>query len=216
MNDTINFLLAGVGGQGTILASDVLVNVGLAAGLAAKQAEIHGMSQRGGDVVSHVRWGKAIYSPLAGAGEVDVLLAFEKVEALRNLHYLRPGALVVINNETILPVTVTSSGQLYPDDAHVRAAATQVTSRVEFIEGAAIAGRLGNARVANVVLLGALSALLAREVLAPGLGPALAPALAAETWLAIIAQRVPAKYLALNQQAFQAGREAALQQVTSS
>jgi hypothetical protein len=75
---------------------------------------------------------------------------------------------------------------------------------------------LGNARVANVVLLGALSALLAREVLAPGLGPALAPALAAETWLAIIAQRVPAKYLALNQQAFQAGREAALQQVTSS
>ena len=98
----------------------------------------------------------------------------------------------------------------------MRAAAAQVTSRVEFIEGAAIAGRLGNVRAANVVLLGALSALLAREGLAPELGPALAPALAAEAWLAVIAQRVPAKYLALNQQAFQAGREAALQQVASS
>ena len=163
MNDTISFLLAGVGGQGTILASDVLVNIGLAAGLAAKQAEVHGMSQRGGDVISHVRWGKIIYSPLAGAGEVDVLLAFEKVEALRNLHYLHPDALVMINDEAILPVTVTSSGQPYPDDARVHAAVAQVTSRSEFVDGAGIAERLGNAKVANVVLLGALSALLVRE-----------------------------------------------------
>ena len=161
MNDTISFLLAGVGGQGTILASDVLVNIGLAAGLAAKQAEVHGMSQRGGDVISHVRWGKIIYSPLAGAGEVDVLLAFEKVEALRNLHYLHPDALVMINDEAILPVTVTSSGRRTRMMPRVHAAVAQVTSRSEFVDGAGIAERLGNAKVANVVLLGALTALLA-------------------------------------------------------
>ncbi len=111
MKATLNFLLAGVGGQGTILASDVLVNVGLAAGLSAKQAEVHGMSQRGGDVTSHVRWGKVVYAPMAGAGEVDVLLAFEKVEALRNLRACRRGALVLVNDEAIEPVTVTSVGQ---------------------------------------------------------------------------------------------------------
>src|SRR5512146_1945500 len=113
MKETINFLLAGVGGQGTILASDVLVNVGLAAGLQAKQAEVHGMSQRGGSVTSHVRWGTVVYSPLVGAGEVDVFLAFEKAEALRNLAQLRYGALAVINLEAIEPVTVTSGGQAY-------------------------------------------------------------------------------------------------------
>ena len=90
MINALNFLLAGVGGQGTILASDVLVNVGLAAGYQAKQAEVHGMSQRGGSVTSFVRWGQVVYSPLVGAGEVDVYLAFEKAEALRNLGQLRP------------------------------------------------------------------------------------------------------------------------------
>src|SRR4030067_728941 len=93
MKKCINFLLAGVGGQGTILASNVLVNVGLAGGYQVKQAEVHGMSQRGGSVTSFVRWGEKVYSPLVGAGEVDVFLAFEKAEALRNLTQLRPGAL---------------------------------------------------------------------------------------------------------------------------
>src|SRR5512137_935945 len=117
MRDTINFLLAGVGGQGTILASDVLVNVGLTAGYQAKQAEVHGMSQRGGSVTSYVRWGETVYSPLVGAGEVDVFLSFEQAEALRNLEQLRPGGLAVISLETIKPVTVTSGGQPYPDEA---------------------------------------------------------------------------------------------------
>ncbi len=202
MKDTINFLLAGVGGQGTILASDVLVNVGLAAGLSAKQAEVHGMSQRGGDVTSHVRWGKVVYAPLAGAGEVDVLLAFEKAEALRNLHFCRPGAWVVINDQTIEPITVTSGGQPYPDDARVRAAVAQVTDHAVFVEGVRLAEALGNARVTNVVLLGALSALLERDDLVPGL--------TAETWLAVISERVPARYLDLNQRAFQSGRAAVM------
>ncbi len=200
MIDSLNFLLAGVGGQGTILASDVLVNVGLAAGLSAKQAEVHGMSQRGGDVTSHVRWGQVVYAPMAGAGEVDVLLAFEKAEALRNLRACRQGALVLVNDEAIEPVTVTSGGQPYPDDDRVRAAVAQVTDRGVFVDGVGIAGRLGNPKAANVVLLGALSAMLENEGLAPGLTQ--------DTWLAVLAQRVPPKYLELNRQAFQAGREA--------
>lgn len=200
MQNTLNFLLAGVGGQGTILAADVLVNVGLAAGYQAKQAEVHGMSQRGGSVTSFVRWGKVVYSPLVGAGEVDVFLAFEKAETLRNLNQLRPGALVVVNMQAILPVTVTSGGQPYPDDDRLRAAIAQVTGKAVYIEGERIAEELGNVRAANVVLLGALSKLIEREGLAPGLTP--------EAWLKVIEEHVPAKYIELNRKAFQAGREA--------
>jgi indolepyruvate ferredoxin oxidoreductase, beta subunit len=200
MHSTINFLLAGVGGQGTILASDVLVNVGLAAGYQAKQAEVHGMSQRGGSVTSFVRWGQVVYSPLVGAGEVDVYLAFEKAEALRNLGELRRGALAVINLQEIKPVTVTSGGQLYPDDDRLRTTVAQATDRAVYVDGEQIAAALGNVKAANVVLLGALSALIERSGLAPELGP--------EDWLGVIVERVPAKYVALNRNAFQAGREA--------
>ena len=201
MTNTLNFLLAGVGGQGTILASDVLVNVGLAAGYQVKQAEVHGMSQRGGSVTSHVRWGAVVHSPLVAAGEVDVYLAFEKVEALRNLNQLRKGALVVINLQAIRPITVTSGGQPYPDDDWLRAKVAEVTPRAAYVDGEKIAAELGNVRAANVVLLGALSALMARE----GIGR---PELTPEVWLQVIEARVPAKYVELNRKAFQAGREA--------
>jgi indolepyruvate ferredoxin oxidoreductase beta subunit len=200
MRDTINFLLAGVGGQGTILASDVLVNVGLAAGYQAKQAEVHGMSQRGGSVTSFVRWGRSVYSPLVGAGEVDVFLAFEKAEALRNLNQLRMGALALVNLAAIEPVTVTSGGQPYPDDATLHQKISEVTGEVIYVDGEATALALGNVRAANVVLLGALSALMDREGLTSGI-------LSAETWLKVIIARVPLKYAELNRQAFQAGRE---------
>lgn len=202
MTKTINFLLAGVGGQGTILASDVLVNIGLAAGFQAKQAEVHGMSQRGGSVTSFVRWGNVVYSPLVGAGEVDVYLAFEKAEALRNLGQLRRGALVVVNLQAIEPVTVTSGGQPYPDDDRLRSAIAQVTDKAVYIDGERIAAELGNARAANVVLLGALSALVERESLAPGL--------TADAWLAVITERVPPKYVELNRRAFETGRVAVM------
>jgi len=203
MKDTINFLLCGVGGQGTILASDVLVNVGLVAGYQAKQAEVHGMSQRGGSVTSHVRWGKTIHSPLIGMGEVDVLLAFEKLEALRNLVTLRSGALVIINTQVIEPLTVISGNQAYPDDASVRQAFAGVTQQAEYLDGEQIAGSLGNSRAANVVLLGALSAQLERDGMA-------GPALTADTWLKVISERVPQKHIELNRNAFQAGREAVI------
>lgn len=199
MRDTINFLLAGVGGQGTILASDVLVNVGLAAGYATKQAEVHGMSQRGGSVTSFVRWGQVVYSPLVGAGEVDVFLAFEKTEALRNLNQLRPGALALVNLAAILPITVTSGGQPYPEDATLHEKFAEVTAQVVYVDGEATAQALGNMRAANVVLLGALSALIQRQGLT-------GQELPAETWLNVIIQRVPAKFVELNRQAFNAGR----------
>ncbi len=199
MQPTINFLLAGVGGQGTILASDVLVNVGLAAGYQAKQAEVHGMSQRGGSVTSYVRWGQTVYSPLVGAGEVDVYLAFEKVEALRNLNQLRRGALAVINMHAIPPVTVTSGDQTYPVDDWLRSAIAQVTDTAVYLDGQAIAEGLGNPRVENVVLLGALSALMEREGL---IGSELLP----DEWIVAITERVPGKYATLNRRAFEAGR----------
>ena len=201
MKEVINFLLAGVGGQGTILASDVLVNLGLEAGLQAKQAEVHGMSQRGGSVTGHVRWGKAVYSPIVGAGEVDVLLAFEKLEALRNLNTLRPGALALINTQSITPLTVTSGALAYPSDEALREAFAKVTPNAEYINGEEIAASLGNLRVANVVLLGALSALLERDGMA---GLKLPP----EMWLKVITERVPPKHVELNRKAFQAGRDA--------
>ncbi|MGC8780292.1 MAG: indolepyruvate oxidoreductase subunit beta [Anaerolineae bacterium] len=199
MRETINFLLAGVGGQGTILASNVLVNVGLAAGYQAKQAEVHGMSQRGGSVISHVRWGQTLHSPLIAAGEVDVYLAFEKVEALRHLNQLRRGALAVINLRAIKPVTVTSGGEPYPDDERLFRAVAQVTDRAVYIDAGAIALGLGNVRVENVVLLGALSALMERE---GWIGSEILP----DEWIVQITQRVAPKYAALNRQAFEAGR----------
>jgi indolepyruvate ferredoxin oxidoreductase beta subunit len=200
MRKTINFLLAGVGGQGTILASDVLVNVGLSAGYSVKQAEVHGMSQRGGSVTSFVRWGEQVYSPLVGAGEVDVFLAFEKAEALRNLNQLRAGAIVLVNLEAIEPITVTSGGQSYPPDEHLRRVVAQVTPHAAYIDGPQIAGDLGNPKAANVVLLGALSILIERENIAPGL--------TAENWLEVIAARVPPRFVELNRQAFMEGRQA--------
>ena len=200
MKNTINFLLAGVGGQGTILASDVLVNVGRSAGYQTKKAEVHGMSQRGGSVTSYVRWGEMVYSPLVGAGEVNVFLAFEKVEALRYLNQLQPGALALINMEAIEPVTVTSAGATYPHDDHLRSSFTQVTPNVTYIDGPQIAAELGNPKVANVVLLGALATLLEQHGL-------VGAELTNEMWLAALAERVPQKHIALNKQAFLTGRE---------
>lgn len=201
MRATLNFLLAGVGGQGIILASDVLVNVGVAAGYTAKQAEIHGMSQRGGSVTSYVRWGREVHSPLVGAGEVDVLLAFEKLEALRNLNQLRAGALALVNRREIQPVTVISGGMAYPSDEAMRIAFEQVTPHANYFDGEAIALELGDTRVENVVLLGALSVLLERV-------DVVNPAVTEDIWKQVIAERVPAKSRELNLVAFDEGRKA--------
>ena len=191
--NNVDFLLCGVGGQGTILASDVLTQVGVQAGYDAKKAEVHGMAQRGGSVTSHVRWAEKVYSPLIAKGEVDVLVAFEKLEALRHIEFLRPGGTVVVNDHEIIPITVTSGGAEYPDDEHIRSVLAQVTGDVRWVDGMTIAEELGNVRVANVVLLGALSSLLD---------------VPESIWLEVIEKRVPARYVELNRSAFRRGREA--------
>jgi indolepyruvate ferredoxin oxidoreductase, beta subunit len=194
MNKSYNFLLAGVGGQGTILASDVLSEVALAAGYDVKKSEVHGMAQRGGSVNTHVRWdAERVYSPLIGLGEADVLLVFEEAEALRYAEYLKPGGAAIVNRETIEPITVTSGGAHYPTEDEVRALYRDLAGTFHLIPGTALAEEMGNARAGNVVLLGALSTLLD---------------VPAETWLEVIEGRVPPKYVELNRQAFLKGRQA--------
>ena len=191
--DKINLLLTGVGGQGTLLASDVLAEVGLRAGYDVKKSEVHGMAQRGGSVVSHVRWGNKVYSPLIGRGEADYLLAFEKLESLRHIDFLKPGGTAIVNDYRIPPVSVSSGGEEYPDDERVRQVLSEVTEDIHFVPGVALAEELGNARVSNIVLLGALSIFLD---------------VAPHIWLEVIEGRVPQKYVELNRQAFRKGRAA--------
>ncbi len=198
---TINFLLVGVGGQGTILASDILAHVGAAAGFHVKQAELHGMSQRGGSVSSHVRWGDRVFSPIVGAGEGDVLVAFEELEALRYLEMLHHDALIIVNQERIIPTSVTSGEYAYPTEQTMLAMFARVTPHILRVDGPAIAGRLGLAKAANSVVLGALARALAVRGLVD-------PALTDEIWLATIAERTPAKYRDLNRAAFCGGQDA--------
>jgi indolepyruvate ferredoxin oxidoreductase, beta subunit len=203
MMQPLNFLLAGVGGQGTILASGVLAQVGLAAGYDVKQAEVHGMSQRGGSVTSYVRWGDVVHAPLVGPGEVDVFVAFEKLEALRYLSQLRHDALAIINAEQIVPVTVSSLGQRYPDDETLRAAVARTTSRAVYVDGPSIARSLHEPKVGNAALLGAVSVLLQDRHTSGAELPT-------DLWLEALTQRVPERFGALNHEAFLAGRAVAL------
>lgn len=189
----VSFLLAGVGGQGTILASDVLAAVGLQIGYDVKKSEVHGMAQRGGSVTSSVRWDAKVYSPLIGPGEADVFLAFEKLEALRHIEMLRPGGLVLVNDYVISPLSVSSGNDKYPDDERIKTVLSAVTPNSFFVAGVTLAESLGNARVNNVVLLGALSHFIADIPL--------------ETWLQAVRERVPAKFADLNVRAFRLGRE---------
>ncbi len=190
--ETLSILLVGVGGQGTILASNVLAELGLKLGYDVKKAEVHGMSQRGGSVISHLRWGETVYSPIIAQGQADIMVAFEKLEALRFIDQLRLDGLVIINDQEIVPVTVSTSNTAYPGDELIREKIAGYTAHQYWVKGVQIAEGLGNVKTANVVLLGAMSAILGMEV---------------EPWLEVIGSRVPAKYLALNRQAFEKGRE---------
>ena len=191
--DLVSFMLVGVGGQGTILASNVLAELGLSLGYDVKQAEVHGMSQRGGSVTSHVRWGERVYSPIIAQGDADILIAFEKSEIGRYMSGLKPGGLVLINDYSIIPITVSSGGAAYPGDDEIKAFIAHYTPRSYWLKGVQIAEELGNARAANVVLLGALSSLMDLD---------------ADKWLEVIKQRVPPRFIDLNLKAFLAGREA--------
>jgi indolepyruvate ferredoxin oxidoreductase, beta subunit len=190
---TLSFLLVGVGGQGTILASDILAEVGLKMGFDVKKAEIHGMSQRGGSVVSNLRWAPQVYSAIVPKGSADILIAFEKLEAARFADYLRPGGLALVNNFAIPPVTVSSGPSIYPTDVQIRERISAYAAGQYWVDGLKIAEELGNAKTANVVLIGALTAVMGLEL---------------ERVLESIEVRVPGKHLEINQRAFQAGFDA--------
>jgi indolepyruvate ferredoxin oxidoreductase beta subunit len=193
MKRGIDFLFVGVGGQGILTASDIAAEVGLEAGYDAKKSEVHGFSQRGGVVESHVRWGEEVAAPLAEKGTVDYLVATEYLEAARWIEWLRAGGTVLINRQRIPPMSVTVGDAVYPSDADILAAVRARTGDVTMVEGLATAERLGNPRLANTVLLGALSTRL-------DVPP--------ETWLAVIERRVPPRYVELNREAFWEGRRA--------
>lgn len=190
-NSTTNILIAGVGGQGIILASEVLAYSCLRAGYDVKQSEVHGMAQRGGSVTSHVRFGKRVSSPLIPKGQVDVLLAFEQLEAFRWIDTLKPEGTVIVNNQRIAPITVTSGPMTYPEDTIQKI--RDAHSNAIVVDGLAIARQVGNIRVVNIALLGALCELLQLEE---------------SVWLEAIRARVPAKALDANLAAFQIGRTA--------
>lgn len=190
--ETTNFLITGVGGQGTILASDIMAAAGLAAGYDVKKSDILGLAVRGGAVVGHVRWGERVHSPIVPEGRVDYLLAFEILECLRWLNQVRPEGTVLVNQQEIHPVTVSSGLAAYPDEETLDKALQAATPNVYRIPGLDMAQELGNARVLNVVLMGTLSALLP-------VGP--------EVWESVLRERVPPRFLDLNLRAFRQGRE---------
>lgn len=192
----INFLFVGVGGQGVLTASDIAAQVGLDLGLEAKKSEVHGFAQRGGVVESHVRWGERVGAPIAEQGTVDVLVAFELLEAARWIEWLRPGGRVVVNCQKLAPMSVTVGNAAYPDEAAIVEALRHRAAQVVLADGLSLAERAGTTRAVNSVILGALSALLETPP---------------EVWEEAVIRRVPPRYAEANRTAFRLGREAALQ-----
>jgi indolepyruvate ferredoxin oxidoreductase beta subunit len=190
--DATDFIVGGVGGQGSLLASDVIAEVGLAAGLDVKKSDVHGLAQRGGAVISHVRWGPKVFSPLVERGQADFLITLEVIESLRWLDFLKPGGAVIVNHQQIRPTSTVYGDDVYPAVDDVLAALEGAAGQVFYVEGTRIAGELGNARAMNSVLLGTLSTLLA---------------VSQEQWLEVLLGRVPARAVELNRKAFLAGRE---------
>ncbi|MGI6467476.1 MAG: indolepyruvate oxidoreductase subunit beta [Syntrophomonadaceae bacterium] len=185
-----NVLIVGVGGQGTLLTSRILADVAVRMGFDVKVSEIHGMAQRGGSVVSQVRFGEKVYSPIIKKGDADLLLAFEKIEAARWLEYLKPDGRVIVNNERIDPLPVMSGKVKYPDDIVDRIKA--VVANTLMVNATETAIACGNVKAANVVLLGVLTA---------------ATGLPVDKVKQAIERNVPSKALEVNLKAFKAGLE---------
>lgn len=155
---TKNILIVGVGGQGTLMTSRILARVAVNLGYDVKATEVHGMAQRGGSVVSEVRYGPKVYSPVIKKGDVDVLLAFEKLEAARWIPYLKPGGKVIINDERVDPLPVMTGKAQYPEDIaqHIASLVPDTT----ILDATDLAVECGSAKAANVVLVGLLAGAL--------------------------------------------------------
>ena len=190
--DTKNIMIVGVGGQGTLLASKMLGYVLLQQGYDVKVSEVHGMSQRGGSVVTYVRYGKKVYSPVIDKGEADVIISFEKLEAARWLEFLKKDGTLITNTQEVEPMPVITGAAAYPENLieKMQAAGAKVDAK-DFLS---IAQEAGSAKAVNIALMGRLSTYF--------------PEISDEQWQDAIEKIVPPKFLDLNRKAFEAGRNA--------
>ena len=189
--DTKNIMIVGVGGQGSLLASKLLGRLLIIKGYDVKVSEVHCMSQRGGSVVTYVRYGEKVYSPVIDKGEADFIVSFELLEAARWTEYLREGGRIVTNTQQINPMPVITGAAQYPDNLVKRMRDGGVT--VDEFDALEKAEEAGSSRAVNIVLMGHLSRYFDFTL---------------EEWMAAIEQSVPAKFLELNKKAFMLGREA--------
>lgn len=185
------FLIAGVGGQGTILASDVLAEIGIRLGYDAKKSDILGLAVRGGSVLSHVQWAQKVHSPVMDEGDADYLVGFEWLEALRRISFVKTAGTILANDHRIDPMTVSSGEAEYPATETILSYMRSAARSVYVIPGTQTALKLGEVRSFNIVILGALSVLLGSE---------------ARIWKEVIQEKVPPKVAGLNQKAFDMGR----------
>ena len=190
--DSYKFLIAGVGGQGTVLASDILAEVGIRLGYDTKKSDILGLAVRGGSVVSHIQWAPKVHSPVLDEYDVDYLIGFEWLETLRRLSYIKPDGFILANDCRIDPMTVTSGEATYPEKERMMADFKKAAQEVQTIAGTQTALDLGNVLCFNIVVLGGLSKILGNEP---------------DIWRAVIKERVPAKVADLNPTAYEKGRE---------
>lgn len=190
--DTKNIMIVGVGGQGTLLASKMLGYVLLQQGYDVKVSEVHGMSQRGGSVVTYVRYGKKVYSPVIDKGEADVIISFEKLEAARWLEFLKKDGTIITNTQEVEPMPVITGSAAYPENLieKMQAAGAKVDAK-DFLS---IAQEADSAKAVNIALMGRLSTYF--------------PEISDEQWQDAIEKIVPPKFLDLNRKAFEAGRNA--------
>ena len=190
---TRSAILVGVGGQGAILTAKVFVNGLMKAGYDVKMSEVHGMSQRGGSVSTQVHWGDKVYSPVIGEGAADLMVAFEKMEAVRYARFLKPDGVAVINDYAMPSSTVAAGLEVYPEGC---LEAMEAAFKCFALNAEQIALELGNVKCANIVLFGAMTEALGNEL--DGID-----------WETVIRETVPEKYVELNLKAYRAGRESA-------
>ncbi len=187
-----DLIMVGVGGQGIVLASDILSDVAMAAGYDVKKTDTLGMAQRGGSVVSHVRIADKVWSPLIQEGDVDMLVAFEKLEAARWSYFLNPKGVAIVNNQTTPPLSVSLGITRYPPDKDIEAILQRTAGKYYLIDGIRQVKELGDIRALNLFMLGCVSSLLPIDV---------------KVWQDYITRRLPSKILNLNMVAFEKGRE---------
>ncbi len=187
---TKNIMIVGVGGQGTLLASKLLGRLLLSKNYDIKVSEVHGMSQRGGSVVTYVRYGEKVYSPVIDKGEADVIVSFEMLEAARWTEYLKKGGVIITNTQQVNPMPVITGATEYPEALESKI--KDLGINLDAIDALSLAEKAGNSKAVNIVLLGRLSALFD---------------FTEEEWMEAIEQSVPQKFLELNKKAFLLGRE---------